>query len=80
MQMSHRLTRRDPTQNMARFYRLSLEPAFLGDWALVRHWGRIGTQGQRSLQLFASQPAAEAAVTRALAAKCRRGYAEAEAG
>jgi predicted DNA-binding WGR domain protein len=77
MQMSHRLTRKDPALNMARFYRLSLEPAFLGDWALVRHWGRIGTQGQRALQLFASRAAAEAAEARALAAKRRRGYAEA---
>lgn len=77
MQMSHRLTRLDPAQNMARFYRLSLEPAFLGDWALVRHWGRIGSQGQRCLQLFASQAAAETAAARMVAAKCRRGYAEA---
>jgi predicted DNA-binding WGR domain protein len=47
-----RLTRRDPDRNMARFYRISLEPTLFGEVSLVRNWGRIGTTGQAMIQTF----------------------------
>ena len=39
------LERIDPSQNMARYYVLSIEPTLFGDSALVREWGRIGVTG-----------------------------------
>jgi predicted DNA-binding WGR domain protein len=48
------LERRDPAANMARFYVLALEETLFGDAALVREWGRIGTTGQRKVELHES--------------------------
>lgn len=39
-------------RNMARYYRLAIEPTLFGDLALVRNWGRIGTRGQERVDLF----------------------------
>ena len=47
------LERIDPSQNMARYYVLSIEPTLFGDSALVREWGRIGSLGQRRTELRA---------------------------
>ena len=68
------LQRRDAARNMARFYRLSLEPSLFGDAVLVREWGRIGTRGRRRLDLFADVAAAREAFRRLARAKLRRGY------
>ena len=46
------LERVDPSQNMARYYVLSIEPTLFGDSALVREWGRIGSSGQRRSEFF----------------------------
>ncbi|MEJ6782593.1 WGR domain-containing protein [Aminobacter sp. Piv2-1] len=70
------LQRRDPTRNMARFYRLSIEPTLFGDVALVREWGRIGTHGRRRLDLFTNGHEADRALRVLSAAKIRRGYRE----
>jgi predicted DNA-binding WGR domain protein len=48
------LGRRDPDANMARFYVLPIEVSLFGDAALNREWGRIGTAGQRKIELHAS--------------------------
>lgn len=68
------LERVDAARNMARFYRLSVEPTLFGDAALVREWGRIGTLGRRRLDLFADVAAAGEALSRLSVAKLRRGY------
>lgn len=68
------LTRRDPARNMARFYRLAVEPTLFAEVALVREWGRIGSFGRRRLDLYATVEAAEAALGALLSAKIRRGY------
>ena len=68
------LHRIDPVRNMARFYALSIEPTLLGDLALVRRWGRIGTRGRQRIELHAGDEAARAAYDRAAQAKRRRGY------
>jgi predicted DNA-binding WGR domain protein len=49
------LERRDSHRNLARFYVLAIEPTLLGDSALVREWGRIGTLGRRRLDLLPLQ-------------------------
>ncbi|MEP3047174.1 MAG: WGR domain-containing protein [Roseibium sp.] len=46
------LTRVDPSRNIARFYRLSIEPTLFGDFAVQRSWGRLGTWGQTRLSQF----------------------------
>ncbi|RVG06625.1 WGR domain-containing protein [Sinorhizobium meliloti] len=42
----------DTTENMARFYAMSIEPDLFGGSALVRRWARIGTRGQERIDLF----------------------------
>lgn len=68
------LERRDPARNMARFYVLSIEPTLFGDVALVREWGRLGTQGRRRLDLFREHATASEALDTWLGRKVRRGY------
>lgn len=70
------LHRRDPDRNMARFYRLSLEPNLFGGVSLVRNWGRIGTTGRLRIDLHPDEAAAERARTGIAARKQRRGYGE----
>jgi len=45
-----RFERIDPAENCERFYVLTLQPTLLGELALVRTWGRRGTQGQQRLE------------------------------
>jgi hypothetical protein len=40
------LRRVDPTRNMRRFYTFTIQPTLFGGSSLIRHWGRIGTNGQ----------------------------------
>ena len=68
------LERREPSRNMARFYVLAIEPAFLGDIALVREWGRIGFPGRRRLDLHPDTTSAAEALDVWLERKTRRGY------
>lgn len=68
------LTRIDPTRNMARFYRLDVQPDLFGGVRLVREWGRIGQAGRISCETFPEPDAAEAAMQRTAASKRRRGY------
>lgn len=69
------LERRDPAQNIARFYVLSVEPTlFSDDVALVREWGRLGRQGRRRLDLYADAVVASEALDTWLQRKIRRGY------
>jgi predicted DNA-binding WGR domain protein len=68
------LTRQDPERNMARYYRLDVQPDLFGGWALWREWGRIGRAGTVRRDPFADQRAAEAAQAQLAAMKSRRGY------
>lgn len=70
------LERIDPALNMARYYRLSVEPSLFGDAALVIEWGRLGTRGRRRQRLF---PAFEEAIEKwrqIERAKRRKGYVD----
>lgn len=68
------LHRIDPDRNMARFYRMVIQPDLFGGCSLVREWGRIGCAGQVGATAFPSADLAEAAQERFLQAKERRGY------
>lgn len=68
------LDRRDPEANMARFYVLSIEMSLFGDTALIREWGRIGTAGQRKIELHNSEGSAMEALEVWLRRKQKRGY------
>ncbi|MCE2890079.1 MAG: WGR domain-containing protein [Methylobacterium sp.] len=68
------LTRENPAQNMARFYRLDVQPDLFGGWCLWREWGRIGQSGTVRHEAFLSQKAAEEARCHLAEAKSRRGY------
>lgn len=68
------LERCDHARNMARFYVLAIEPTLFGEIALVREWGRLGTNGRRRLDLFADGDLALETLHRWLARKLRRGY------
>ena len=68
------LFRIDPTQNMARFYILAIEPTLFGGSSLTRCWGRMGTKGQTKIDLFDTPVEAMEASKRLLMSKLRRGY------
>jgi predicted DNA-binding WGR domain protein len=68
------LDRIDPAQNMARYYVLSIEPAFFDQVALVREWGRSGKPGGRRIELHASIHNARVALETWLKRKMTRGY------
>lgn len=68
------LVRIDPVRNMARFYRLSVEPDLFGEVALSTEWGRIGHSGTCRNTLYPSLEAAVLALDAKARAKERRGY------
>lgn len=70
------LHRIDPTRNMARFYRVSIEPNLFGGVSVVRCWGRIGNRGQTRVEPFDAAAEAEGTFTRIARSKRRRGYLE----
>lgn len=68
------LARIRPELNEWRYYRLEVWPDLFGRALLLRHWGRIGTQGRRRLDLHADAGAALNALGRIARSKHRRGY------
>lgn len=68
------LHRMDPNANMARFYSIDLAPTLLGEVAVLRQWGRIGTNGRTSIETWPSVGEAEISADRTLRRKSRRGY------
>lgn len=68
------LQRVDDSRNMARFYRLSVQPTLFGEVSLIRNWGRIGTSGQELVRTFEDAEAIERARKRLERSKIGRGY------
>jgi predicted DNA-binding WGR domain protein len=68
------LRRIDAEKNMARFYRLDIQPDLFGGWSFIREWGRIGRPGQVRSTPYPSPAEALAALQRQRRAKERRGY------
>jgi predicted DNA-binding WGR domain protein len=71
------LRRIDPTQNMRRFYVLSIQPTLFGGASLIRNWGRIGANGQSMVETFDEPVDADRALLRLERKKRRRGYGDA---
>jgi predicted DNA-binding WGR domain protein len=70
------LHRIDPTRNMARFYRLSIEPNLFGGVSLVRTWGRIGGAGRTMIEMQETPRDGERRRDALEQMKRRRGYEE----
>lgn len=68
------LERHDPDQNMHRFYQLFVTPGLLGDWSLVREWGRVGSPGTVRKDWFDTEPEALEAAVKVFDAKKKKGY------
>ena len=68
------LARIRPERNEWRFYRLAVWPDLFGRALLVRHWGRLGTQGRRRLDPHPDPGAARNALAQLRDSKRRRGY------
>ena len=68
------LTHTDPGRNMARYYRMTIQPTLFGEWSLVREWGRIGQGGQVKATPYQTSTEAEAALVAISLKKERRGY------
>jgi predicted DNA-binding WGR domain protein len=69
------LRRVDEARNMARFYRLDVQPDLFGGCSFIREWGRIGSSGTVRVLHFPTEAEALAALERQRRAKERRGYA-----
>jgi predicted DNA-binding WGR domain protein len=74
------LTRSKPSSKIHRFYAMHLAPTLFGEWALVAEWGRIGSAGTVREKLFQTHELADAAFTKRLRVKTRRGYIPASWG
>jgi predicted DNA-binding WGR domain protein len=68
------LHRIDPDRGVARFYSLMVERDLFGTIRLVRNWGRIGTNGQELVEVFADELEAGEALEAIARVKRRRGY------
>ena len=68
------LKRIDPSLNMQRFYRMSVQPDLFGGVSLVREWGRIGYRGQMLIEQHPDEGKAVTALIKLTATKKRRGY------
>jgi len=68
------LHRIDPGRNMARFYRLSIEPNLFGGVSLVRAWGRIGGASRAKIEFFDEATEAQRRLGTWKERKLRRGY------
>ncbi|WP_310014259.1 WGR domain-containing protein [Brucella pseudogrignonensis] len=74
------LQRRNPSQNMARFYGLSIQVDLFGIWILSRNWGRIGSVGQSKYQSFNNAQDAYIILDRLHRQKLKRGYTPVRTG
>ena len=64
----------EPARNRFRFYSLSWQPALWGVGALVRYWGRIGSQGRSLEVLFQDRASAQQMVGQIIRRRLQRGY------
>jgi predicted DNA-binding WGR domain protein len=68
------LTRIDNKRNMARFYKLDVQPTLFGEWAFVREWGRIDRAGTVRMEVHPSRGLADLAMALSWTRKLKRGY------
>jgi predicted DNA-binding WGR domain protein len=68
------LTRINDRRNMARFYKLYVQPTLFGEWSLVREWGRVGRAGTVKVETHRTRGKADLALVAHFARKTRKGY------
>ncbi|WP_377829298.1 WGR domain-containing protein [Bradyrhizobium lupini] len=68
------LNRADERSNMARFYKLDIQPTLFGEWSVVREWGRIGRAGTVRIEVYPTRGKADLALILKWAEKRRPGY------
>lgn len=74
------LARIDASQNMARYYRMTIQPTLFGEWSVVREWRRIGRGGQVREVPYLSECEAIEATAVIGRQKVRRGYSALKIG
>lgn len=65
----------DPDKNRYHFYTLTWQPVRFGGGAIVRRWGRIGTEGRWRAIFFGSREEAQKTVEGILKRRVGHGYA-----
>ena len=68
------LVRHDAAKNMHRFYQMFLAQGLLGEWSLIREWGRVGSPGRVRKDWFDTEEEALTAREILLDAKRKKGY------
>ena len=68
------LERHDPDKNMHRFYQMFLAQGILGEWSLIREWGRVGSPGTVRKDWFETEEEAITARQTLYDAKQKKGY------
>ncbi|MGF9566883.1 WGR domain-containing protein [Neorhizobium sp. BT27B] len=66
--------RLDPSQNMARYYMLSIQPTLFGEIAVMRSWGRIGNIGGEMMDVFDTERDAAQHFLELARRKRKKGY------
>jgi predicted DNA-binding WGR domain protein len=74
MLMAVYLERREPEENIHRFYEIEVGRDLFGIWYVTRRWGWIGTSGRRLVSSFDLELDAEDESQRLRASKSKRGY------
>lgn len=64
----------NPAQNRYRFYTLTWQPSLFEGGAIVRRWGRIGTEGQWQAFFFGTREEAQKTVEEILKRSLAHGY------
>ncbi|WP_082885349.1 MULTISPECIES: WGR domain-containing protein [Methylomonas] len=68
------LERHDPSNNLHRFYALTVSPGIFSDWALVREWGRVGSPGTVRSHSYHSKEEAIDEKNKVFLKKQKKGY------
>jgi predicted DNA-binding WGR domain protein len=68
------LTRTDDRRNIARFYKLDVQPTLFGEWSFMREWGRIGRAGTVRSETHSTRGEADIAMASNWTRKLKRGY------
>jgi predicted DNA-binding WGR domain protein len=67
-------TRNDPAKNVNRFYMVMVTPTLLGEWLVLREYGRIGSPGTVRARTFERELDAQRAEQRSIRRRLRHGY------
>ncbi len=70
-----RFVKVNPAENQRRYYVVAWGPTLFGGWAVMRAWGRMGSNwGQRRIEEFATEEEAIAEAEAQVERREKRGY------